>query len=274
MSIKTPYLIHVFLLTIMLVGCKTTKLGGTVDCPKKDASELVNLLQEKAKSNFSFFTAKIDMNVKDSKSSKSFKTTLRMRPDSAFSGNLKIAGFLGAAYLADQDTISFTNRLKKCYFKKDYQILADQFGMDLNYKLLEDMILGKPFGLSTINELYPIKDDHCFILASHDRKIMKRLEDNNLTDKESSEIFIQYKLDCGTLKLAQIQINAPSMFTSITIDYLSRQDVGGNDLPKETAIKIISPKDSTFITMDYGTPELNDPSTIRISIPDSYDECE
>lgn len=274
MRIKSLIILPVFFLALLFTACKTTRLGGTADCPKKDATELVALLKEKSNSNFSFFTAKIDMQVKDSKSSKSFKTTLRMQPDSAFSGVLKVAGIIGAAYLADKDTISFTNKLKKCFFKKDYKILAEQFGMDLNYQLMEDMILGKPFGLSTIKELYPIKDEHYFILASHDKKIMKRLAENNLTDIENNDLYIQYKLDCGTLQLAQIQINAPSMLTSITIDYLQRQEVEGNDLPKETAIKIINPKDSTFITMDYGSPKLNDPSTIRISIPDSYNECE
>ena len=274
MKIKSTILFALTFVLLLFASCKTTMVGGTVDCPKKDASELVDLLKAKSISNFTFFSAKIDMNVKDSKKSQSFKTTIRMRQDSAFSGVLKVAGIIGAAYLADKDTISFTNKLKKCYFKKDYKILAEQFGMDLNYQLLEDMILGKPFGLNTITELYPIKDDQFYVLASHDKKIMKRMEEHNLTDEENMELFIQYKMHCETLNLAQIQINAPSLFTSITIDFIKRQDVEGIDFPEETHIKILNPKDSTFITMEYGSIELNDPATIRISIPDSYNECE
>jgi hypothetical protein len=112
------------------------------------------------------------------------------------------------------------------------------------------------------------------VLASHDKKMMKRMEEHNLTDEENTELFIQYKMHCETLKLSQIQINAPSLFTSITIDFVKRQEVNGVDFPEETNIKILNPKDSTFITMEYGSVELNDPATIRISIPDSYNECE
>ncbi|MEO9532479.1 MAG: DUF4292 domain-containing protein [Crocinitomicaceae bacterium] len=274
MKIKLHHILPFFVLAFVITACKTTKLGGTSDCPKKEATELVDLLKAKAVSDYTYFSAKIDMDVKDSQGSKSFKTTLRMRTDSAFSGVLKVAGIIGAAYLADKDSISFTNKLKKCYSKKDFKSLKEQFGLDLNYKLLEDMILGKPFGLNTIEELYPLKADHYYVLASHDKKIMKRLEENNLTDEEVSELFIQYKIDCGTLQLSQIQINAPSLFTSVTIDYIERQEVDGYDLPKQTKIKIVNPKDSTFISMDYGSPKLNDPSNIRISIPDSYNECE
>ena len=102
---------------------------------------------------------------------------------------------------------------------------------------------------------------------------MKKLAENNLSDIESNEIFVQYKLDCGTLKLAQIEINAPALLTHVWIDYKARQEVEGSDLPKETVIKIVNPKDSTFINLDYGTPTLNTPKSIKLNIPSTYSEC-
>jgi hypothetical protein len=263
----------IFLSLFLLVGCKTGKVGGTADCPKKDAEELITLLKSKSETKFTFYYSKISCKVIDSEKSQSFKTTLKMQPDSALSGVLKVAGIIGAAYLADQDTVAFTNKLKKCYFKKDYQILADQFGMDLNYKLLEDMILGKPFGLTDSTQLYPKKDDSLYVLASHDKKMMKKLAENNLSDTESSELFIQYKLDCGTLKLAQIEINAPAMLTHIIINYIERQEIEGSDLPKQTVIKIENPKDTTIINLNYGKPTLNSKKSVKINIPSSYSEC-
>jgi len=267
--IAIPTLFAIFL----LIGCKTGKVGGTADCPKKDADELVNLLKSKSETNYTFYYSKISCQVKDSKKSQSFKTTLKMRPDSALSGVLKVAGIVGAAYLTDQDTVAFTNKLTKCYSKNTYKSFSDRFGIDLNYQLLQDMILGKPFGLNDSTELYPHKNEQYYVLASHDKKMMKKLLENNLSDEEASEIFIRYKLDCGTLALAQIEINAPSMLTHIIIDYVERQEVEGSDFPKETKIKILNPMDSTFINLDYGTPKLNDPKSIKINIPDSYSEC-
>lgn len=259
---------------LMLASCKTTKVGGTADCPKRDANELVEILKKKSENNFDFFYAKMSCEVAGGETSQSFKTSLKMKLDSAMAGVLKVMGIVGAAYMADQDTVQFTNKLKKCYFKKDYQIMTQQFGLELDYKLLEDMILGKPFGLASLEALYPIKNDSMYVLASHDKKMMQKLADNNLSDLESEDKYIQYKLDCGTLKLAQIEINAPSLLTHIIINFTERQEVEKIDFPKLTVISIENPKDTTNITLTYDDIRLNNPKTIKINIPDTYSECE
>lgn len=270
---KNSLLIPLIAVGLLFVGCKTTKVGGTADCPKRDANELVEELKKKSASNFTFFYAKMSCKVITGESSQSFKTSLKMKPDSAIGGVLKVMGIVGAAYKADTDTVQFTNKLKKCYFKKDYQIMTQQFGLELDYKLLEDMILGKPFGLSSLEALYPIKNDSMYVLASHDKKMMQKLADNNLSDIESEDKYIQYKLDCGTLQLAQIEINAPSLLTHITINYTERQEVEKIDFPKLTNIQIENPKDTTSIILSYDDIRLNNPKTIKINIPDSYSEC-
>lgn len=270
---KNSLLIPLIAVGLLFVGCKTTKVGGTADCPKRDANELVEELKKKSASNFNFFYAKMSCKVITGESSQSFKTSLKMKPDSAIGGVLKVMGIVGAAYMADTDTVQFTNKLKKCYFKKDYQIMTQQFGLELDYKLLEDMILGKPFGLSSLEALYPIKNDSMYVLASHDKKMMQKLADNNLSDIESEDKYIQYKLDCGTLQLAQIEINAPSLLTHITINYTERQEVEKIDFPKLTNIQIENPKDTTSIILSYDDIRLNNPKTIKINIPDSYSEC-
>ena len=258
----------------LIFSCKTTRLGGTADCPKKDADETIELLRSKSKTPFEFYYSKIGVTVKDSKSSNSFKTSLKLRTDSAFAGILKVAGIVGAAYLADTDTIAFTNKIKKCYFKKDFAFMKEKFGMDLNYGLMQELLLGQPFGLNTLQELYPLKDDHYYVLASHDKKAIARLESGALEENEAEDFFFRYKIDCGTMELGQILINVPSMLTAIQIDFVKRQKVEGISFPEQTEIKIVSPQDSTFISLDYGTTTLNDYKKLSISIPDSYNECE
>lgn len=258
----------------LVYSCKTGKIGGTADCPKKDTEETIELLRSKSKTPFEFYYTKLGVTVKDSESSNSFKTSLKLRTDSAFAGILKVAGIVGAAYLADTDTIAFTNKIKRCYFKKDFGFLVEKFGMDLNYGLMQELLLGQPFGLNTVQELYPLKDDHYYVLASHDKKAIDRLTTGALEEDEVEDFFFRYKIDCGTMELGQILINAPSMLTSIQIDFVKRQEVDGYSLPQETEIKVVSPKDSTFISLDYGTTTLNDYKKISISIPDSYNECE
>jgi hypothetical protein len=259
---------------LLLSGCKSTKVGGTSDCPKRDVEDLEQILRAKRTIPFDFYYGKISMDVKDSKQSNSFKTTLKMKPDSAFSGTIKVAGIIGAAFLVDEDTVAFTNKLKKCFKKESYSRLAEMFGTDVNYEFMEALVLGHPVGVNTIDQLYPLKDEQYYVLSSHDRKVMDRLETSNLNDEEQQYIFVRYKLDCGNLSLAQILIDVPKDAVSIKIDFISRQKVEEIDFPKETAIKILTADDSVFINMDYGLPRLNDPKRVRLSIPTTYSECE
>jgi hypothetical protein len=271
---KVSILVLMVCSVLAIASCKTTHVGGTADCPKRSYEELIELLNAKSITTFSDYSAKISINVKDSKSNNSFKTTLRMRTDSAFAGVMKVAGIIGAGYYGDKDSIIFTNKLKKCFVREDYKTLSQKFGMDLNYNLMEELILGKPFGLSTVEELMPLKDEGHYTLASHDKKAFARLEAGSLEEGELEDVFVQYKLNCETLNLAQILINVPSMLSSVSIIFVKRQDVSGLDFPEETEIKIITPLDSTFISLSYDVPELNDPKTVSISIPDSYNACE
>ncbi|MCB9224581.1 MAG: DUF4292 domain-containing protein [Crocinitomicaceae bacterium] len=271
---KNRFLWGIVLIGFVLIGCKTTKVGGTAECPKKSVDELETVLRNKRTIPFSFFTGKISVDIKDSKQSNSFKTTLRMKPDSAFAGTIKVAGIIGAGFLVDQDTVAFTNKLKKCYKKETFSNLTEMFGANVDYDFLESLVLGQPIGLDYVSDFYPIKDDQYYVLSSHDHKVIDRLEKNNLTDEEQSQIYVRYKLNCGDMSLAQVLVDSPKDGVSVRIVYTQRQFVENFDMPKETNIKILSPEDSTFIKLEYDAPEFNDPDKIRLSIPDSYSECE
>jgi hypothetical protein len=271
---KSSRILLILFVGLTISACKTTKVGGTADCPSKEVDDLITVLKNKRQTNFEFFYGKIGMEVKDSKQSNSFKASIKMRPDSAFSGTIKVAGIIGAAFLVDQDTVAFTNKLKKCYKKESYNVLTEMFGADVDYDFMEALLLGQPIGLNLVGELYPLKDDRYYVLSSHDRKAVDRLDNSNLNDEEMMQLFVRYKLNCNDLTLAQILVDSPKDNVSITIDYVERQVVNEIDLPKETKIKIVSEEDSTFISMDYNEPTFNEPKKIRLNIPDSYSECE
>ena len=272
---------RVIILCITIVGllsiqasCKNTKVGGTADCPEKGVEELSSILKNRIQDKFTFYYAKLKVSIKDSKSSNSFNATVKMKPDSAFSGTVKVAGILGALYLIDQDTFAYAQKIEKCYKKQSFSALTKTFGTEINYSFMQQLILGQAVGIENIEVLYPLKDKQYYVLASHDKKAFQRLDAYNLSDEEQNDIFIKYKLDCGSLQLAKIEVNVPKDQTVIYVDFKKREPVEGIDLPEETAIKIVTPEDSVFIDLGYSRASLNEPKTIKLSIPDSYSECE
>ena len=266
---------YILLFGVLLTACGTgKKVGGSGDCPKKSVEELDTLLRSKLQNNFSFLYTKIGIDVKDSKRSNSFKATVKMKPDSAFSGRIKIAGIMGAAYLVDQDSVGFTNRLKKCYQVENYAFLKEMFGSDVTYEFMQQIILGQPIALHSLEQLYPVKDDSFYVLASHDKKAFQRLDKMELGPEEMEEVYIRYYVDCNLLTLAKITIQSPLNGTNIFVTFTKRQEVDGVDFPEKTNIRINTPLDSVFIDLDYNKPDFNDEKSIHLSIPDSYEKCE
>lgn len=260
-------------LIFIQASCKNGRIGGSADCPKKKIEELESEVRKPVQENFDFMYAKIGVTVKDQKSKNSFKATVKMRPDSAFSGTVKVAGIMGAAYLIDKDTFAYKNKINKCFKRESYTMLSELFGTDISYNFAQQLILGDAVGNEKIETFYPLKDENFYVLSSHDRKVIERLENLNLEDSEQDDIFIRYSLDCEHLDVAKIRIDVPKDNSSIDINYTKRQEVDGLRLPEETNIKIVTPEDSIFMDLKYNSISLNDRKKINLSIPSSYSEC-
>lgn len=260
-------------LIVFASSCGNSKKGTSVDCSKKSTEELKSNLFNQAIAQYEFYYSKVSVNIKSSTQDNSFKASVKMRIDSAFSGTIKVAGFVGATYLVDQDTVSFTNKLKKCFTLESFSYLSSVFGTDLGYDFMQKLILGQPVGLNDSTKYEQLKSKENYILSSHSKKIFKKLDTDKLGENEFDDIFIKYYMDCESLSLNKIEINVPKDTVTIDINLKEVQFVGEIGVPKETEIKIVTPKDSIFISLKYGTTKLNEPRKIRINIPESYSEC-
>lgn len=260
------YSLLVFI-TLFTVSCKTAQNAAS-DQPKRlNEKETVELLFEKGKIPFYCFYSKIGIDYSDSSRSNSFKATVKMKVDSAFSGTLSVGPVIGASYLVSKDSIFFTDKMKNCYFKENINYLTGIFGTAIAYEFFQSLILGLPLGLDTeIKYNYKHTRDF-YILSSYKKKDLRKIED------EEEDIFVQYYINTTTLHLDRIAIQVPSDTVTIDINYLNRIDYEGFFLPEQTNIKIVHPGDSILINMDYGSVKLNECKEIDINIPDSYVKC-
>jgi len=74
-------------------------------------------------------------------------------------------------------------------------------------------------------------------------------------------------------RLEKIFVQIPSDTTEITVNYVERKIENEFDVPEETTIQILNPKDTISIRLNYGIIKLNEPKKISVKIPDSYSEC-
>ena len=237
--------------------------------------DLMDSLIQLTDAPFEHFYSRISVDLVNSQESTSFKTSLKMRVDSAFSGTVSLAGIIGATYLVSQDSAMYTDKLKKCYRAEDLSYLSGIFGTEIDYLFFQGLILGQPIGVDPKVNYKQISDDHHYILSSHKIKDFKRYDDKP-EKADEDEILIKYFINPRSFDLDKMFISVPADTVDIRINYIERKIEEGFDFsfPEETEILIYTPRDTTEINLNYGSIKLNTPREVDITIPDSYNECE
>ncbi|MCH2235331.1 MAG: DUF4292 domain-containing protein [Crocinitomicaceae bacterium] len=246
-------------------------LGKIKKMSDKDLTDSLFKLQKKP---FDFFYTKVGVDIEGTSQNVSFKASVKMRVDSAFSGTVTYAGFVGATYLVDQDSAKFTDKTKKCYRAESLSYLTGIFGTEIDYNFFQSLILGEPLGIDPAIKYKQIQDDQFYILSSHKKREIKTFQDD--PDKATADdIVIQYYIHPNDFTLKKVWVNVPADTVQITIDYKERKYYDGfdYDFPENTDIKIVTPRDSSVIELNYSPIKLNEPKKIKINIPDSYVEC-
>jgi len=275
MKIKGLIYIVVILLSTLTFSCKT-KVPGQVT-KRISEKKLKAILFNTQKVDYDFFYSKINVDFKDSKQSQSFKASVKMRVDSAFSGTISKGPIIAATYLIDKDSVKSTNKLSKCFFTEDLTYISSIIGVELEYDFFQNLLLGKGLYVDETIKYKQIKDKtkKYYILSSDRKRKFKKIDEDklNLDKEKNNHIFIKYYFSPDSVNLVKMNVQIPSDTVSIDVNYLETRLVDSHQVPELTTIKIVHPKDSIFIELDYSKVRINQPKRIKFSVPSSYVDC-
>lgn len=267
-------LIFFIILSFGLIACHSNEDLSRVTKKVNDRT-LREKLNEYNQIDFDYFYAKLNVDYKSNLSDQSFKTSIKMTTDSAFSGIISYAGFIMANFVADQDSLKVLYKQKKCYFTEDISYISTIIGVDLEYDFFEKLLLGKPVGIEEDVKYKQIKNENYYVLSSHKKSAYKRIEKEkiDLDDNKNDGIFIRYYFSPDSLRLVKTVIELPVDSVNIIINYIETIKLSGVDLPKYSTLEINHPKDIIKIGLSYKRHLINHRKKHVFSIPDSYDEC-
>lgn len=269
----------IYFMTILLgfasFSCKT-KVPGVVT-KRISEKNLVAKLFENSAIDYDFFYTKINVEYKDSKKSQSFKSSVKMRVDSAFSGTISKGPIIAATYLINKDSVKSTNKMTKCYFTENLSYISSIIGVELEYEEFQNLIVGKPLYLDEDIHYKQVKDKlkHYYILSSHKKRKFKRIDNDklNLDKEKNNDIFIKYYLSPDSVNLVKMNIEIPGDTVRIDVNYEKSQLIDNFEVPELTTIKIVHPRDSIFLELNYSKVKINQPKTIKFSVPSTYVDC-
>lgn len=265
----TKYIFSILLLS-SLVACgskRNADLENTEKLPKVKEEVLINRLDSLSKQRPDHFYTKLSSKYSDSKFNVSFKTSIRMRADSALHALITFARIPIYNVMVTPDSLTMVDKRNNCYMLEGMNYLKTTFGVDFQHRNIEELILGMPIAWDKDTEYNQIKDPYNFVITSNAKRRIRRQD-------SEEEVIIRYYLSDDTKSLKKTIIESPKDTTTITINYYGREMVDGYSIPLEGDINVETPRDRLFVDFKYNKSSVNDPRVLYLAIPNKYERCE
>lgn len=217
-----------------------------------------------------FLYSKLDSHFADGERDVNFKTSLRMKVDSAVNAIITYAKIPIITAMVTSDTVKISNKRDKCYIIENLGYFRNTFGIDFKYKNIEELLLGLPLDYNIDEKYFQIHDPYNYIVSSHRKRKIKRTEKG----KTDEDILMKYYIHEDLKSIKRIEIESVEDSTHIDIHYLSRQEEKGYLIPKTMKVEIKTPKKIILIELEFDKAEINEPKELFIVIPESYGKCE
>ncbi|WP_158276163.1 DUF4292 domain-containing protein [Brumimicrobium oceani] len=242
-------------------------LENTDKLPKVKEEILINRLDSLSKQRADHFYTKLSSKYSDSKYNVSFKTSIRMRADSAFHALITFARIPIYNVMVTPDTLTMVDKRNNCFMIENMEYLKTTFGVDFKHKNIEELVLGLPIAWDKDTEYQQIKDPYNYVVSSLSKRRIRRQD-------SEEEVIIRYFLSEDTESLKKVIIDSPKDTTTITVNYYGREMVSGFSIPLEGNINVETPRDTLFVDFQYNKTSVNDPRVLYLSIPNKYEKCE
>jgi hypothetical protein len=251
------FYIYSIALGLFFLGCKGAKVvqsNETLD-PKMSVKQIVKKYN-KSQSEFTTLQGRLKVEYTQGDRSETHTVTLRMEHDKT----IWVNAFLNMVRIKiTPDRVRFYNKLDNSYFDGDYALISDFFGTDLQFKNLQNLLLGEA--------IFDIKP----------KEFEKKLHPNSYTiaPKRQNDLFdLLYLINPSYFKLDAQLLSQSLEQNVLKVQYRSYQNVEGLVLPEQMAITSTNPNEQTTLNLNIKSVSLDQPLRFPFTIPKGFKAIE
>ncbi|NNL08317.1 MAG: DUF4292 domain-containing protein [Croceitalea sp.] len=251
--LHTKIYFYTLMALFLLASCKSKK--AVADGKVNTGITARKIIENHYKNQLSFNTlsGRLKIEYSDGYTNQGFNVSLRMKKDEA----IWISAPLGVlkAYITP-DRVQFYNKLEGEYFEGDFSYLSDLLGADLDFKKVQNLLIGNA------------------VLDLREQKFSTSILDGKygLKPKEQNELYkILFFLEPKNFKIANQEISQPWNKRFLSMQY-SYQRVNDQVLPNKVTIQALTEDGQNNIDLDYKNVELNRNLNFPFRIPKGYKE--
>ncbi len=271
--VKIGYWLFIFVFGLVFLACKVQeKENVKIKIKPRSPRYLVNkLLQNEFQ--FNTITVKANIEVTDTSGKEnSFKTHIRIKKDSAIW--LSITPILGiemARVIITQDTVKLMNRVRNEYFVGDFNYINKLFGSDLDYQMIEALLIGNSLDFEIDDKIHSKVDrkkDLYYLSTLKKRKIKKELEKDKDKIKEQAQVLW---LDPVNFKIKEILLSTSDEDNTLTGVYNDFEEIGSQQMPHKLHFTLQS-KSTITISAEYSKFSSGKSVSFPFNIPEKYEQ--
>ncbi len=252
---KHTHIFGILLLALVFItSCKSTKRIASGEADLSLTAKQLIKENERQSPDFKTLQAKLKISYNSADNEQTHSVTFRMKKDEVIWIN---SAFSVIRAMITPEKVSFYNKLDNTYFDGNYKYLSDLLGTELDFKKLQNLLLG--------DALFGLKDE-TYNLSVIDESYV-------LQPKQQQQLFeIFYVLSPSHFKVKSQQISQPKEFRHLQIDYLRYQEVNKQALPENIKIIAVEANKEMIAELEFKSVSLNEDLRFPFSIPSGFDE--
>jgi hypothetical protein len=248
------YIGWVFL--VFLVSCKSKAvLIEGKSAKEKISSTKIIENHYNNKKEFSTLYIKASAHYEDDKQKQNVTAEIKIKKDEMILISIRFIGITMAKAMITPTEVKYYEKINGSYFEGDYATLSQWLGTDLDFKKVQNLLLGE-----ALEDLKKGK----YITSIEDN--LYKLEDTNDPNMEKSYFFESEKC---LLKKQQITQKEPERMLQILYPSYSAYDQ--ISLPTNILIEAVQTKGKTNIAIDYNAVSFNEELSFPYSVPEGYE---
>ncbi len=272
----------VFIVSASLPSCRSSRKAtanrsadttGVNEIKAIEAKSKRTLINELKSNEFRFeylsskFSANVDLNGKV----QNVNVSVRARRDSLLWMSFSLMGIEGARLLATSDSVKFIDRISNKYFIGDYRYISELFNTDIDFELLQSVLIGNSVEFFDEDEkLKSARDSCCYLLSTVRKGKIKRILNRDPANNNFKELVQRIWLSPDNFRVVRIVINDFQTGRVFEASYSDFRDVGGRLFPYKSNFNIQA-NQKIKVELEYSRVSLENPGSFSFNIPASYE---
>lgn len=272
MKARIIFLISLAGLILILSSCQNRNIRKKSPIKLMGADYVLNEMHNK-QARFEWFSGKAKVDFIQGKKKNPFTVQMRIKRDSTIWVSVSTGiGIEGARLLLTQDSVKYLNRLDKTYFISDYNFLSNLINTEINFGMIQALLLAKDFSWYDYQDLKVRLDKRLYQIESTNRHQLKYLSKNNTT--ESAVYHQSLWISPETFKIQKLRIKEiGNESKKIAASYKQYRSINKQLFPYEMNIELNNEK-GMRMEMVYYRINFDDSLDFPYSIPSKYTQIE